>query len=246
MTEPISESKFTPTDDPFNITYNFKVLVFDSSTNKASQSKEAFDAGNLYEAYDKFLTILNDKNYDFMSPVESVQSKEYLLIGNFKPVVPSNLLKCIMQPPISGRDTCPEKLLNEITTNYKMLHDEYNFPSQAMIGFALDKGLIDFAKHYGDTEAFSDEINNIKGGAQNGRFYVVENQETNQYETAYYNDVETADAKFMKKVKEGSQGVLLKRHIGKKDVEDDEHNEVALEIARVSKSTWNENDRVSE
>lgn len=156
-----------------------------------------------------------------MAPVESVQSKEYLLIGNFKPVVPSNLLKCIMQPPISGRDTCPEKLLNEITTNYKMLHDEYNFPSQAMIGFALDKGLVDFAKHYGDTEAFSDELNNIKGGAQNGRFYVVENQETNQYETAYYNDVETADAKFMKKVKEGSQGVLLKRHIGKKDVEDD-------------------------
>ena len=65
MTEPISESKFTPTDDPFKIIYNFKVLVFDSSTNKVSQSKEAFDAGNLYEAYDKFLTILNDKNYDF-------------------------------------------------------------------------------------------------------------------------------------------------------------------------------------
>ena len=36
VTEPISESKFTPTDDPFNITYNYKVLVFDSSTNKAS------------------------------------------------------------------------------------------------------------------------------------------------------------------------------------------------------------------
>jgi hypothetical protein len=50
----------------------------------------------------------------------------------------------------------------------------------------------------------------------------------------------------MKKVKEGSQGVLLKRHIGGKDVEDDEHNEVALEVAKVSKSTWNENERVSE
>lgn len=50
----------------------------------------------------------------------------------------------------------------------------------------------------------------------------------------------------MKKVKEGSQGVLLKRHIGKKDVEDDEHNEVALEVAKVSKSTWNENERVGE
>jgi hypothetical protein len=34
-----------------------------------------------------------------------------------------------------------------------------------MIGFALDKGLVDFAKHYGDTEAFSEELNNIKAGA---------------------------------------------------------------------------------
>lgn len=70
--------------------------------------------------------------------------------------------------------------------------------------------------------------------------------ETNQYQTAFYNDVGTAETKFMKKVKEGSQGVLLKRHIGKKDVEDDEHNEVALEIAKVSKSTWNENENVAE
>ena len=75
---------------------------------------------------------------------------------------------------------------------------------------------------------------------------MVENMETNQYQTAFYNDVGTAETKFMKKVKEGSQGVLLKRHIGKKDVEDDEHNEVALEIAKVSKSTWNENENVAE
>lgn len=58
-----------------------------------------------------------------------------------------------------------------------------------MIGYALEQGLVDFAKHYGDTEAFSEELNNIKAGAQNGRFYVVENLETNQYQTAYYNDV---------------------------------------------------------
>lgn len=189
---------------------------------------------------------MNDKDYDFSAPVETVQNKEYLLIGNFKPIVPSNILKCIMQPPISGRDTCPEKLINEITTDYKMLHDETQFTTQAMIGFALDKGLVDFAKKYGDTEAFSDELNNIKAGAQNGRFYVVENMETNQYQTAFYNDVGNAEKKFMKKVKEGSQGVLLKRHVGGKDVEDDEHNEVALEVAKVSKSNWNENDRVSE
>jgi len=50
----------------------------------------------------------------------------------------------------------------------------------------------------------------------------------------------------MKKVKEGSQGFLLKRHIGSKDVEDDEHNEVALEVAKVSKAKWNDNDRVAD
>ena len=63
--EPISESKFIPTDDPFNQTYNFKVIAFDSAKNEAMQSKEAFEASNLYEAYDKFLSILNDKDYDF-------------------------------------------------------------------------------------------------------------------------------------------------------------------------------------
>jgi len=50
-----------------------------------------------------------------------------------------------------------------------------------MIGYALKEGLVDFAKKYGDTEAFSDELNLIKGGAQNGRFYVVENLETHQF-----------------------------------------------------------------
>jgi len=34
-----------------------------------------------------------------------------------------------------------------------------------MIGFALNEGLVDFAKHYGDSSAFSDELNNIKAGA---------------------------------------------------------------------------------
>jgi hypothetical protein len=110
--EPISESKFIPTDDPFNQTYNFKVIAFDSAKNEAMQSKEAFEANSLYEAYDKFLSILNDKDYDFSVPVDVVQKKEYLLIGNLKPIVPSNILKCIMQPPISGRDTCPETLLS--------------------------------------------------------------------------------------------------------------------------------------
>lgn len=40
--------------------------------------------------------------------------------------------------------------------------------------------------------------------------------------------------------------MLLKRHIGGKDVEDDEHNEVALEVAKISKAKWNENDRVAD
>lgn len=73
-----------------------------------------------------------------------------------------------------------------------------------MIGYALNKGLIDFAKKYGDTEAFSDELNQIKAGAQNGRFYVVENLETHQFQTAYYTEVDKAEKKFMKKIKEGS------------------------------------------
>jgi hypothetical protein len=38
----------------------------------------------------------------------------------------------------------------------------------------------------------------------------------------------------------------LKRHIGNKDVEDDEHNEVALEVAKVSKAKWNENERIAD
>ena len=114
-------------------------------------------------------------------PVDVVQNKEYLLIGNFKPIVPSNLIKCIMQPPVTGRDTCTEKLLSEITTDYNMMKDEYNFAAQSMIGWALKEGLVDFAKKYGDTQAFSEELNNIKAGAQKGRFYVVENLETHQF-----------------------------------------------------------------
>jgi hypothetical protein len=55
-----------------------------------------------------------------------------------------------MQPPISGRDTCPETLLSQITTDYALLHEDYQFTTQAMIGFALSEGLVDFAKHYGD------------------------------------------------------------------------------------------------
>jgi len=73
-----------------------------------------------------------------------------------------------------------------------------------MIGFALNEGLIDFAKKYGDSSAFAKELDNIKGGAQNGRFYVVENLEAHQFQTAYYIDVDKAEDKFMKKVKEGS------------------------------------------
>lgn len=151
-----------------------------------------------------------------------------------------------MQPPVTGRDTCTEKLLSEITTDYNMMKDEYNFAAQSMIGWALKEGLVDFAKKYGDTQAFSEELNNIKAGAQKGRFYVVENLETHQFQTAFYTDDEKANRKFMKKIKEGSQGFLLKRHIGSKDVEDDEHNEVALEVAKVSKSNWNENERVDD
>jgi hypothetical protein len=115
-----------------------------------------------------------------------------------------------------------------------------------MIGFGLDEGLIDFAKHYGDSSAFATELNNIKAGAQNGRFYVVENLEAHQFQTAFYTNVERAEDKFMHKVKEGSQGFLLKRHIGNKDVEDDEHNEVSLEVAKVSKAKWNENEKVAD
>jgi hypothetical protein len=57
-------------------------------------------------------------------PVDVVQKKEYLLISNFKPIIPSNIIKCVMQPPISGRDTCSETLLAQITTDYQLLHEE--------------------------------------------------------------------------------------------------------------------------
>ena len=46
-----------------------------------------------------------------------------------------------------------------------------------MIGFALSEGLVDFAKHYGDSSAFATELDKIKGDSINGRFYVVENLE---------------------------------------------------------------------
>lgn len=38
----------------------------------------------------------------------------------------------------------------------------------------------------------------------------------------------------------------MKRNIGKKDDDDEEHNEISLEIAKVSKAKWNENERVAE
>jgi len=38
----------------------------------------------------------------------------------------------------------------------------------------------------------------------------------------------------------------LKRHIGKKDKEDDDHNELALEVVKMSKSKQNDNDRVTD
>ena len=177
-TGPISESRMIPSDDEFNKTYSFSILVLDSAKNDVSKSKDSFDATNMHEAYSKFLGILNDKNYDFMKSVDEVQKKEYLLIGNLKPIISSNLIKCVMQPPVTGRDMCTEKLLAEISTDYKMMKDEYNFPAQTMIGWGLNEGLIDFAKKYGDTEQFSSEFNNNKGGAQSGRFYVVEDLET--------------------------------------------------------------------
>jgi hypothetical protein len=38
----------------------------------------------------------------------------------------------------------------------------------------------------------------------------------------------------------------LKRKVIKNDEEDEEHNEISLEVAKVSKAKWNENDRVNE
>jgi len=38
----------------------------------------------------------------------------------------------------------------------------------------------------------------------------------------------------------------LKRKVKSNDEEDEEHNEISLEVAKISKSKWNENDRVNE
>ena len=77
-----------------------------------SKTDASFEAQTLYRGYVKFRDYLKDAGYKLDS---SDNSKEYLMVGKKQPIVSSSMIKCVMVPEITGRNTCSEETLEYLS-----------------------------------------------------------------------------------------------------------------------------------
>ena len=126
----------------------------------------------------------------------------------------STMIKCVMRPKITGCDTCLDQTIINLEGDYNLLQDKNQFETQAMIGWGLKEDLLNFSPLQGnEVGPLAEEVDSLTNGASDGRFYVLQNLETQQFKMGFQADHKKAEALFNKKVKEGAQGFLLKLHI---------------------------------
>jgi hypothetical protein len=94
----------------------------DMTTGEIQKSNHTYEAMTLYRAYQKFQEYLMGEGYEFHNTTKE-QPTEYLLVANKEPVVSSSMIKCVMKPKITGRDTCSQEVIDDMDSDYNMLLD---------------------------------------------------------------------------------------------------------------------------
>ena len=178
----------------------FKIVKMDMKTLEMSFGDD-INAVSLKQAFHRFVEFLDMQNYFYED--ESMHKYEYLLIHleSGKPITSSKAAPCALEAYDFSR--CSDRDYNKKMFAQQIFKDSHHF--QALIGWSFLQGHIKLGKDpWGPFEP------EVKEFGKKGYIFVLQKIGDKPYRIKFFEEKETALARFNAKVEKGFAGVLFK------------------------------------